>query len=185
MSEHAPSPAAVPAAVPAGLARELPVSDLRALRASLVSAVRRTCPAQLAADADDIVQEAMLRVLRADAVVVNQRYLHRVATCATIDALRRRRSARLELAGDAVPETRAGAADPAGILADRQLGLAIRDCLAEQPDERRRTIELYLLGHTVPELANLLGFGDKSSENLVYRGLKLLRACLRAKGFTP
>lgn len=61
----------------------------------------------------------------------------------------------------------------------------MRDCLAAQPDDRRRTIELHLPGHSVPELARLLGLEEKSSENLVYRGLKMLRACLTAKGFTP
>lgn len=170
---------------PVPAAREVPVADVRAIRACLVAAVRRTCPAEIAAEADDIVQEAMLRVLRADAVVVNQRYLHRVATCATIEVLRRRRAARLEFTGEHGPEAREVARDPAEQLADRQLGLAMRDCLAAQPDDRRRTIELHLLGHSVPELARLLGLGEKSSENLVYRGLKMLRACLAAKGFTP
>lgn len=147
--------------------------------------MRRTCPAEIAADADDIVQEAMLRLLRGDVVVVNRRYLHRVVTCAIIDVLRRRRAARLEFTGEQGPEALDVARDPAEQVGDQQLGLAMRGCLAAQPDDRRRTIELHLLGYSVPELAKLLGFAEKSCENLVYRGLKVLRACLAAKGFTP
>lgn len=160
------------------------MTDLAELRARLVSAVRRACPAPMANDADDIVQEAMLRVLRADVDQVNQRYLHRVATCATIDALRRRRSARLELVADDPPEP-VTTTDPAGALSDRQLGRSIQDCLGAQPDDRRRSLELYLLGHTVPELATILGVGAKNADNLIYRGLKVLRACLGAKGYGP
>lgn len=161
------------------------MTDLAALRARLETAVRRVCPQPLANDADDIVQEAMLRVLRADVSQVNQRYLHRVATCATIDALRRRRSALLELVADEDPPDPAAPSDPDGELAARHLGRSIRECLDAQPDDRRRSLELYLLGHSVPELAVLLSIGAKNADNLIYRGLKVLRACLGAKGYAP
>lgn len=161
------------------------MTDLVALRARLEAAVRRSCPPPLANDADDIVQEAMLRVLRADVEQVNQRYLHRVATCATIDALRRRRTARLELVADEDPPDPAALSDPARELGARRLGHSIRECLGAQPDDRRRSLELYLLGHSVSELADLLGIGTKNADNLIYRGLKVLRACLGAKGYAP
>jgi RNA polymerase sigma-70 factor (ECF subfamily) len=44
---------------------------------------------------------------------------------------------------------------------------------------------LYIQEHTVPEAARILGWTLKRTENLVYRGLADLRACLAAKGQTP
>lgn len=162
----------------------LDARDVGALRDRLALAVRRACPPWLAADADDIVQEALLKVLRAGAALVNARYLHRAATCATIDAVRRRRASRVAWGEAGEVDGVADDASPQQVAADRQLGAAIQDCMAEQPADRRRCLELYLLGHPVPELAALLGIQAKSADNLVYRGLKVLRACLGSKGYS-
>ena len=51
--------------------------------------------------------------------------------------------------------------------------------------ERRLAVTLHLQGHTVPQAARLLDFSPKQTENLVYRGLADLRACLLAKGIRP
>jgi RNA polymerase sigma-70 factor (ECF subfamily) len=51
--------------------------------------------------------------------------------------------------------------------------------------ERRLAVTLHLQGHTVPEAARILDWAAKQTENLVYRGLADLRACLMAKGIRP
>ena len=50
---------------------------------------------------------------------------------------------------------------------------------------RRLAVALYLQGHSVPEAAKLLEWGNKRTENLVYRGLADLRECLAKKGLKP
>jgi CHAT domain-containing protein len=57
--------------------------------------------------------------------------------------------------------------------------------LGNTAEDRRRAVMLYLLGHTVPQAGELLGFGAKKAENLVYRGLADIRSCLEGKGVTP
>ena len=46
-------------------------------------------------------------------------------------------------------------------------------------------VVLHLQGHSVPEAARLLNWGNKRTENLVYRGLADLRNCLALKGLEP
>jgi RNA polymerase sigma-70 factor (ECF subfamily) len=43
---------------------------------------------------------------------------------------------------------------------------------------------MYLHGHSVAEVAALLGWRFKKAENLVYRGLADLRRCLATKGLS-
>ena len=52
-------------------------------------------------------------------------------------------------------------------------------------DNRRRALTLYLVGHKVPEAAQMLGWTSKKTENNVYRGLANLRDCLAKKGIKP
>ncbi len=155
------------------------------LRRRLVVAVRHHCPDWLRADADDIVQTALVRLSAQDREM-NRGYLDRVAYCAVIDELRRRRARRLVLV-EVLPEppSAAPADDPARVLEGRQLGALIRDCLAAMVAARRRAVTLYLEGHAGAEIAALLETAPKNAENLVYRGLEALRACLSAKGVGP
>jgi RNA polymerase sigma-70 factor (ECF subfamily) len=46
-------------------------------------------------------------------------------------------------------------------------------------------VTLYLQGHSVPDAARILDWPAKRTENLVYRGLADLRACLSNKGLRP
>jgi RNA polymerase sigma-70 factor, ECF subfamily len=169
----------------------------RTLARALARAVRRQCPAWLAADADDIAQVALAKVGKSDKVgegkpPLSSFYLHRVAHSALVDEIRRRRRRRevaLEDAGG--PDEPPMASEPStpdtpeSTATLRQLGASIRGCLKEMKRERRLSVMLYLQGHSVPETARLLGWLAKRTENLVYRGLADLRQCLMAKGHTP
>jgi RNA polymerase sigma-70 factor (ECF subfamily) len=44
---------------------------------------------------------------------------------------------------------------------------------------------LHIQGHSVDEISALLDCSRKKADNLVYRGLADLRACLSARGVTP
>ena len=65
------------------------------------------------------------------------------------------------------------------------MGRAIEGCLAGRAEPRRLAVTLHLQAHSVPEAAALLGWEEKRTENLVYRGMAELRRCLEGRGVTP
>jgi RNA polymerase sigma-70 factor (ECF subfamily) len=167
------------------------------LATALARAVRRQCPSWLGDQAEDIAQAALVKVMASAKSGEGERplssfYLHRVAHSALVDEIRRRRR-RAEVALEAVDqageESRAieprAEGDPERDASFRELGAAVRDCLMAMKEERRLAVMLYLERHTVPDAARILGWPVKRTENLVYRGLANLRACLRCKGHTP
>lgn len=160
------------------------------LRERMLRAVRRICPPWLADDAEDLVQEGMLRVMRLEErgsgeLKVTNTYLNKVAHSALVDEIRRRRQRREVAMGeeDGHLEMADGAA-PIEPTLQQEIGAAIAVCLAEQEESRRRALTLYLLGHSVPDAARLLAWKAKRTENLIYRGLTALRACLTREGFS-
>jgi len=141
---------------------------------------------------EDIVQVAMMRVMRAAArgnTHFNATYLRKVAYSATIDEIRRLKTDR-EVSMEDSEGRRHDPADvvsptPEGSSRGAQIGRGIADCMGHMIGDRRRAVTLYLQGHSAPEIARLLEWNRKRSENLIYRGLADLRACLRGKGLTP
>jgi RNA polymerase sigma-70 factor, ECF subfamily len=159
------------------------------IRADLLRAVHRLCPAYLRDQAEDIVQAAMLRVMDAlrrseENHALPSSYLQKVAYCALIDELRRsRRRSEVPLLADDEEDTRAAPdPDPERASSGRQIGRAIRACLAAMIRPRSLAVTLHLQGYSVPELAGILAWNPKKADNLVYRGLADLRACLKTKG---
>jgi RNA polymerase sigma-70 factor (ECF subfamily) len=168
--------------------RSLFVEPYRTLRRDLTRAVRRACPPWLAQDADDLVQEGLLRLLDRtdiDPATLSAAYLRRIAHSVVVDEIRRRR----RRPGDepqAVDHSEAETADLRIEGATRgAIGDGIATCLARQNEDRRRALTLHLLGHSVPEAARLMGCDAKRAENLVYRGLAHLRSCLAELGLAP
>lgn len=166
------------------------------LRSVLLRAVRRACPRWLADRSEDLAQAAVIRVLevqrlREGTEPVPASYLYKVAYTTLIDEIRRlRRRPEVPLEeseGDAGLAEPAGARarDPEASLAGAEVGRAIEGCLAGLTEPRRLAVTLHLQGHSVPEAAALLGWDDKRTENLVYRGMAELRRCLEGKGVTP
>jgi RNA polymerase sigma-70 factor (ECF subfamily) len=177
---------------PESAARQLAEGECARLRAALARAVCRICPSRLAAQADDIVQAALLKVLAVhDGRPIASAYLWRAAYTATVDEIRRRRRRRevpLEAAAppDAAPAAGPRAdSDPEGAVWAREIGRGLADCLRYLIEGRRLAVVLHLQGHSVPEAARILSWSDKRVENLVYRGLFDLRRCLTTKGLVP
>ncbi len=158
---------------------------LAGVREDLVRAVRRVCPRWLAQDAEDLVQEALIRVwqaLRGSAETPNASYLYRAAYTTVVDEIRRRRR-RLEgdERGEQALDTLAAAGD---LRRDVAIGEGITRCLERQNEDRRRALTLFLLGNSIEATARLLGGPAKRAENLIYRGLRHLRDCLAELGFS-
>ncbi|HMF07539.1 MAG TPA: RNA polymerase sigma factor [Thermoanaerobaculia bacterium] len=167
-------------------------STFEDLRRQLARSVSRICPGWLAASRDDIVQVALLRLVQTGeeaerSAPYPSSYLRKVAYSAMIDEMRRLRRAR-EVALDPEQEDRPAldtGSNPERNRAGREIGLAIEVCLSGLRQERRMAVTLHLLGHSMGEIAKLAVWNLKRAENLVYRGLDDLRACLTAKGLAP
>lgn len=163
--------------------------DIESVRAILTRAVARTCPPWLAAEREDIVQAAVVRILElqsaSDGAVRTASYLWKTAYSITIDEIRRRRRHREVPLDDAPDAERPAAATPETDRSARELARHLRSCLHGLIEARRLAVTLHLQGHGLKDGAGLLGWDAKRFENLVYRGLADLRLCLRSKGAAP
>lgn len=132
-----------------------------------------------AAEAEDVAQEAMLRLWRAAAAwrpgeAKVGTWLYRVASNLCLDRLRRRRpTGELpEDAADAGPSALAGIA-----RADR--AAALDAALAELPERQRLAIVLrHIEERGNPEIAEILGVSVEAVESLLARGRRALTARL-------
>lgn len=171
-----------------------PLVDYTKLRRDLATVIARVCPGWAAAQRDDLVQAAVMRVMQvfgAGAPDVDNEgnsaprasYLYKVAHSVLVDELRRlRRQRETSMDEDTLESIPAVRADPERLAVSRQIGEGIKDCLSRLKRERRLAVTLYLQGHTVPQSARILDWSAKRTENLVYRGLAELRDCLTSKG---
>jgi len=163
-----------------------------AVRRTLVAAVRQACPSWPAVDREDIVEEAMIRILAILGADEEDEgppssYLWKVAHSAIVDEVRRRRRRREVSMDEHLTETPAEeeSTSPEDWAVAAEMGREILDCLARLGECRRCAVILRLMGYTVGEVASLLDCSHKRAENLVYRGLADLRRCLRRKGLEP
>lgn len=177
----------------AGASMPFPVSSahltIDELRAYLLKAVKRVCPHWLANEAEDLTQIAATRALgrlqaTGGATEITKGYLYRIAFSVVIDEIRRRQRQR-ETALEPDDPVPSQAASPERQARAREVREAIVHCLTGMNPPRRRAVTLHLVGHSLGEIAKLLGCDQKKAENLVYRGLADLRAGLTAQGVAP
>lgn len=168
------------------------------IRGVLERALRRICPAWLAADRDDLAQDAVIRVMeiaRRDAFSgeksreFSSSYLWRTAQSVLIDELRRRRRrSEVELPdhpGEAIDGGPVGSPDPHREARGREIGRELWDCLGGLVKPRRMAVALHLEGYTPSEASPILGWNTKKVYNLVHRGMQDLRQCMQQKGLEP
>jgi RNA polymerase sigma-70 factor (ECF subfamily) len=169
-----------------------PGFDFDRMRILIDRAVARTCPGWLRGSREDIVQEAMLRLVQ----ILNRgehnptpppSYLWKVAYTVTIDEIRRvtrRGESPIEQVAEEAdrPSERP---DPHRAEEQREMGQAIGECLGRLNEARRLVVGLHLFGHSLEETARLTAWKTKTVKNGLYRGLAALRRCLERKGFRP
>lgn len=133
------------------------------------------------AEAEDVTQEAMLRLWRAapdwrqgEAKVTT--WLYRVTLNLCTDRLRRRR------AGpplDEVPEPEDGAPSAAEAMQDTARLRALSDALGQLPDRQAQAVALrHLEGLGNPEIAAIMEITTEAVESLTARGKRALAAIL-------
>jgi RNA polymerase sigma-70 factor, ECF subfamily len=169
--------------------------DVAELRHDLARVMARMCPTWLSAQRDDLVQSAVMRLMRLlegrAAECEGNRpftssYLYRVAHSALVDEIRRvRRRRETDMEDEAVARVAVTSDNPERTAVSHEIGRAIQACLTRMKRERRLAVTLHLQGHSVSEAARILDWPEKRTENLIYRGLADLRACLTSKGMRP
>lgn len=158
------------------------------LQSHLGAAVARHCPPSMAGERDDIHQTASinvaLRMRQRPELCPTKAYLRRVAVNAVIDAVRSRGS-RHRWHGQVAALPREPSRTPEDQLRVAELGRALREHIERLPRARRDAVVMYARGHGPTEIAEHFGCGTKRVENLLYRGLRTLRASLTHAGYGP
>ncbi|WP_231592509.1 RNA polymerase sigma factor [Pelagovum pacificum] len=143
-------------------------------------------------EAEDIVQEAMVRLWRqapdwrtGEAKVST--WLYRVVANLCTDRLRSRR--RRDVSIDAVAEPESGRPSVAEDLQAEARMAALRNALADLPERQAQAVALrHLEGLSNPEIAGIMDIGIEAVESLTARGKRTLAAILAGRkdelGFT-
>ncbi len=135
-------------------------------------------------DIDEVFQDVRIRLWRALATsekisVAPASYVYRTAMSAALDLIRRRRARReqgLEWLTDGHAAT-AGAQPDQAVEAD-ELVVQLAHSLGELGEPRRVVVRMHLAGYHRNEIAELLGWTEAKTRNLLYRGLSDLKAKL-------
>ena len=144
------------------------------------------------ADIDEVVQELRLRMWKSlgTAELIRRAkasYIYRAAISASIDIIRRRRARRFEATPDdavvdVAPDTRRRADSR---LEEHELADAVHRAIALLAESRRAVVRMHLSGYERHEIAELLGWTEAKTRNLLYRGLADLREILESWGIGP
>jgi len=138
-----------------------------------------------AAEAEDIAQDAMLRLWsaapgwRADGPAKVATWLHGVVANLSVDRLRRAGRA---VGLDDTDDPPDAAPDPETRLTQPARLAALDAALARLPERQRQAVVLrHIEGFSNPEIAAMLGVGVAAVESLTARGKRALSAALAAR----
>jgi RNA polymerase sigma-70 factor (ECF subfamily) len=144
---------------------------------------------------DELLQDVRIRLWRAlqtgeKISTVSASYAYRTAQTAAVDLIRRRRGKRetpLPAFADAAPAgaTPVVAAPQLEQMSRQEVAQRLDDALGELAQSRRVPVRMYLAGYPREEIAQLLGWTEAKTRNLLYRGLADLRSQLTAWGIGP
>jgi RNA polymerase sigma-70 factor (ECF subfamily) len=142
------------------------------------------------ADAEDVAQEAFVRAYRRLGTFRGESrlgtWLYRVAFNLAVDQ-RRRRGRQGPTAGEEALDTLPAAdGDPHRAAREGESARLVRRLLEDLPETQRAALHLhYWMGHTVAEIAELLGAAEGTVKSHLHRGRKRLRAALDAEEGSP
>lgn len=145
------------------------------------------------AEIEEVVQDTRIRLWKALGTAASiegapASYVCRTVTSAALDFIRRRRARREESLDDErrplgdVPESRDGAD---AVLREDDARRAVVRALELLVESRRAVVRMYLAGYEREEIAELLGWSEAKTRNLLYRGLADMRGSLESWGFGP
>lgn len=139
------------------------------------------------AEAEDVTQEAMLRLWRAapgwqPGGAKLSTWLYRVVANLCIDRRRRNLPPPIDPAATPAAKLADGAAGPLAGLVEADRVAALGAALAALPDRQRQAVVLrHLEGMANPEIAAVMDIGVEAVESLVARGKRALAAMLAGR----
>jgi len=143
-------------------------------------------------DLDEVLQEVRIRLWRADPLGeqierVGASYVYRTAVTAALDLLRRRRAHAADRTDsvDDLSEHLPARQHTSGEFHAAELSAQILAAVDTLHPSRRAVVRMYLSGYEREEIAELLGWTEPKTRNLLYRGLADLRKRLTAMGISP
>jgi RNA polymerase sigma factor (sigma-70 family) len=140
-------------------------------------------------DVDEVMQQVRIRLWQAresseQISSAPASYVYRTAVSAALDLMRRRRTRHVD-ATVSFEEGGSGLATSSGPDRDleySELSLQVARAIDDIPASRRPVVRMHLAGHSREEIAQLLGWSEAKTRNLLYRGLADLRARLTEQG---
>ncbi len=146
------------------------------------------------ADVDDVFQDVRIRLwhARSESEKISDlgaSYVYRTAAAAAIDLIRRRRAKReddLEVTNESatVRDALSTASLEEGVESSEAVEQVMR-AVDELAPARRPVVRMYLAGYQREEIAQLMGWTEAKTRNLLYRGLADLRELLTTRGIGP
>jgi RNA polymerase sigma factor (sigma-70 family) len=151
-------------------------------------------------EVDEVFQEVRIRLWKAlgeqeRIETVKGSYVHRATLSAAMDLIRRRRERERPLETLEAPQGSASGAGHVGVMAAvrgpeaelrrGRIREALTAALEALPERRRVPVLMHLLGYGALEMAEILGWSEPTTRNLLYRGLADLRKELRTRGVHP
>ena len=136
-------------------------------------------------DLDELFQEVRIRLWKAledpeQIDALSGSYVYRAATSAAVDLIRRKRTGGTRVPLD--PNLRDDSpSNPVTQQEAREAGEVIARALEGLDERRRPVVRMYLAGYNHKEIAEILGWSQGSTRNLLYRGLADLRGDLSGR----
>ncbi|MEM7049735.1 MAG: RNA polymerase sigma factor [Acidobacteriota bacterium] len=160
-------------------------AKLERLRKNLLQTVHRLLGSRHRQMAEDIVQEALTRVLEKlgpDGLVeASPGLLYKTAYHVFIDD--RRRSGRVQFHGlDMIAAPPLQSPGQERRLSDQRFSGMVVSCLKLLASARRQAVFLKVLGFSAKDSARILGRTARQIRNHIFRGITNLRSCLDEKG---
>lgn len=147
------------------------------------------------ADVDEVMQEVRIRIWKASGAAEGASeqvfqsptsYVYRTAVSAALDLIRRQRSARarrtVSLEEEGVAPVLHAAPTAQETLEGSELATQVARAIEAIPESRRPAVRMYLAGYSREDIADLMGWTEAKTRNLLYRGLDDLRRRLAEMG---
>lgn len=147
------------------------------------------------ADVDEVLQEVRIRIWKASGGAEGSSeqllqsptsYVYRTAVSAAIDLIRKQRSARarstIPLDGEADTIVLETAPTAQAALEGAELAAQVARAIEAITESRRPAVRMYLAGYSREDIAELMGWSEAKTRNLLYRGLDDLRRELASMG---
>jgi RNA polymerase sigma factor (sigma-70 family) len=138
------------------------------------------------AEIEELFQDVRIRLWKAREgdegrlADISAAYVHRTAVSAALDMIRRKRRNRTEvLLEEEIPGP--PHLTPQAALERDQLARRLDGALQRLHHRRRPVVRMHLMGYSREEIAQLMGWTEAKTRNLLYRGLADLRELLEAE----